>query len=62
MNPHGDEDVRGLVQGAGADLDGGPGGVVEGAYGLWSNAQDLWIGLGRGASRNAEGVPSRVID
>ncbi|MFD8262125.1 hypothetical protein ACFV19_25090 [Streptomyces griseoluteus] len=27
-----------------------------------SNAQDLWIGLGRGASRNAEGVPSRVID
>ena len=27
-----------------------------------SNAQYLWIGLGRGASRNAEGVPSRVID
>ncbi len=29
---------------------------------ILSNAQDLWIGLGKGASRNAEGVPSRVID
>ncbi len=29
---------------------------------LESNAQDLWIGLGRGASRKAEGVPSRVVD
>lgn len=28
----------------------------------WSNAQDLWIGLGKGALRNVEGVPSRVID
>jgi hypothetical protein len=45
----------------------GPGSVGRGEAQLdpvlfQSNAQDLWIGPGRGASRNAEGVPSRVID
>ncbi len=27
-----------------------------------SNAQDLWIDLGKGASRNAEVIPPRVVD
>ncbi|MFJ8589671.1 DUF6480 family protein, partial [Streptomyces sp. NPDC093595] len=37
------------------------GSVVVAGFFL-SNARNLWIGLGWGASRDAEGVPSRVID